>query len=317
MRTVAGLFACALVGLGALSAVPAAAYPEKPVTMVVVFPAGGATDLVGRVLQPALAQALGVDVVVKNTGGGGGTIGTAEVAAARPDGYTIGLAPIGPTTTQPHLRTLPYDTLKDLTPICRIYDSPVVMMSSRKSKYATVDDVIKASKAQPRSVVYGTPAPGSIPHVVMVAFEQSAGIEMKHLPFPGSAAIVKEMLGGTVDLLGDVGNLVPKYELRAMAVYADRRMPEFPDAPTMKELRHDLQFSIWGGLFGPAKLPADIVKKLSDACGAALKAKSVIEGMEKQQTEIAYQDASTFAAFVQNEHAKNGKVLAASGLKKE
>lgn len=314
MRLIAKLRSIAIAALVATPAAAFAAFPERPVTMVVVFPAGGATDLVGRLMQPAFAKALGADVVVKNAGGGGGTIGTAEVAAAEPNGYTIALAPIGPTTTQPHLRELPYDTLKDLVPVCRVYDSPVVMMAAKDGKYATLDALVAAAKATPRGVTYASVAPGSIPHVVMAALEQAAGIEMKHVPFPGSAAMVKALLGGTVDTLADVANLVPKYELRPLAVYAEKRMSEFPDTPTMQEKGYDLTYSIWGGLFAPAGTPADTVQKLSAACGEAMADARVIEGMQKQQTPIAYLDTGAFTSFVKNEYEKNGKVLTAAGL---
>ena len=310
------ILAAALLGYAAAAGGAQADYPEKPVTMIVVFPAGGTTDLIARTLQPALAEALGTDVVIKNTGGGGGTIGTAEIANAEPDGYTIGIAPIGPTTTQPHLRQLPYDTLSDLQPICRIYNSPVVLAAAKDGDFKTVEDIVAKAEAEPGSVIYGSPAPGSIPHVVMVALEQDAGIEMKHIPFEGTAAGMKALLGGVVNIYGDVANFVPQYDLHPIAVYNDERLPEFPDVPTMKELGHDLSYSIWGGIFAPAGTPPEVVDTLSAACGEAVQAQSTIEGMEKQQTPIAYLDAGGFEAFVREEHAKNAKVLETAGLKK-
>jgi tripartite-type tricarboxylate transporter receptor subunit TctC len=291
-----------------------AEYPERPVTMVVVFPAGGTTDLIARTLQPAFAEALGTEVVIKNTGGGGGTIGTAETASAEPDGYTIGIAPIGPTTTQPHLRDLPYDTLSDLQPICRIYNSPVVLAAAKDGGFETLDDVI--AEAEAGTVIYGSPAPGSIPHVVMVALEQDAGIEMKHIPFEGTAAGMKALLGGVVNIYGDVANFVPQYDLHPIAVYNEERLPEFPDVPTMAELGHDLSYSIWGGIFAPAETPPEVVEKLSAACEEAVQAESTIEGMANQQTPIAYMNAKEFTAFVRDEHEKNAEVLEAAGLKK-
>ena len=306
----------AVAGL-TVAAVPAtAAWPERPVTMIVVFPAGGTTDLVARVVQPAFAEALGTDVVIRNVGGGGGTIGTAEIANARPDGYTIGLSPIGPMTTQPHLRQLPYDPIEGMVPLCRMYDSPVVFASAQGTPYESVPTVVKLAQEKPNGVTYGTPGPGSIPHVVMVALEQSAGLKLKHIPFPGTAAGVKALLGGTVDIYGDVANFVPQYDLRPLAVYASERMAEFPDVPTMKEIGYDLQYSIWGGLFAPAGTPAEAVTKLSEACGKAMAAAGVVDGMQKQQTPIAYLDAPAFGDFVKAEFEKNGRMLEAAGLKK-
>lgn len=293
-----------------------AAYPERPVTMIVVFPPGGSTDLIGRAMQPAFGRALGVDVVVKNSGGGGGTIGTAEIAAARPDGYTIGLSPIGPTTTQPHLRSLPYDTLTSLTPICRVYNSWVFMTTAKDQPFQTLDDLVSKAKAEPRAVIYGSPAPGSIPHVVMVALEQTAGIEMRHVPFAGTADAVRAMLGGTINAYSDVSVIVPQYDLRALAVYAPERVDDLPDVPTMKEQGYDLQYSIWGGLFGPAGLAPEIVERLSGACETALQDPQAIEAMEKQRAPVAYQNADDFAAFVREQYERNGELLEAAGLKR-
>ncbi len=309
------ILAAAVLGCAAGAPGALAEYPEKPVTMIVVFPAGGTTDLIARTVQPALSEALGAEVVIKNTGGGGGTIGTAEIANADPDGYTIGMAPIGPTTTQPPLRELPYDTLGDLEPICRIYNSPVVMAAAKDGELKTVEDVVGRAKAEPGGVIYGSPAPGSIPHVVMVALEQDAGIRMKHIPFEGTAAGMKALLGGVVNIYGDVANFVPQYDLHPIAVYNDERLPEFPDVPTMKEEGHDLTYSIWGGIFAPAGTPPEVVEKLSAACEEAMQAEGTVEGMAKQQTPIAYLNAEDFAEFVRSEHEKNARVLEAAGLK--
>lgn len=313
--SLAALVVAVLLGAASISALHAA-YPERPVQVIVVFPAGGTTDLIARVMQPAFSRALGVDVVVRNVGGGGGTIGTAEIARARPDGYTIGLSPIGPTTTQPHLRALPYDTLTDLQPICRVYDSPVVMASKKGSGYDSIADIVRRAKAQPNGVIYGSPAPGSIPHVVMVALEQSAGIQMRHIPFKGTAHGMRALLGGVVHIYGDVANVVPEYDLQPIAVYASERLREFPNVPTVKEAGYDLSYSIWGGLFAPAGVAGGVVQKLSAACREALEEESTVEGLRRQRTPAAYLDAGEFAAFVRSEHEKNGKVLRAAGLKK-
>lgn len=306
------LASAALVTLGASGA--AAEFPEKTITLISPFNAGGGNDTVARLLAPELEETLGTNVVVKNSTGAGGTIGAAEAANARPDGYTLGHLAIGPVTTQPHLRDLTYD-IDSWAPVCLTYQSPVVLTVTKDSGIESVDDLI--ARAEGEGVVYGSPGPGSIPHISAFAVADAYGVEFKHLPHSGGAEIAKSMMSGHVDLLSDVASNVALFDLRPIGALHPERLEGFPDVPTLAELDHPLEFSIWFGLFAPKDTPEDVVQTLSDACETATGSESFAAGMDRLDSPVAFMPAAEFADFVQSEFEKNGDLLAAAGLQKK
>lgn len=292
-----------------------AQYPSRPVTMVVPFNAGGGTDNVARLAAPHFEKALGGNVVVKNSTGAAGTIGAAEVASARPDGHTIGMLAIGPMTTQPHLRKLVYG-IDSFIPICMLYRSPVVATVTKTSPYNSLEELKRAAEAKPNGLIYGSPGPGSIPHISAFALAKALGVQMKHIPHSGGAEVAKSMMGGVVQLLVDVGSNVALFDLRPLAVAHSERLPELADVPTMKELGYDLEFAIWFGVFAPAKTPADVVAKLDKACEAAGTSPEFAANMKKFKSAVTYMPRKEFTAYVKADFEKNGKVLEEAGLKK-
>jgi tripartite-type tricarboxylate transporter receptor subunit TctC len=291
-----------------------AAYPERPVTVIVAWTAGGATDLLTRGIQDAFQKALGGQVVVKNVPGAAGTLGTAEAARAAPDGYTILISPIGPITLQPHRMKLDY-SYDSFETVCKLVDSPVVLMAAPNSKYKSVAEVVSAAKAAPGKMPYGSTGPGTIPHVSMIAFAKAAGIDIKHVPYKGSADVVQGLLTNTVDLFTDQPNLVPQYNLTALGIFASNRIPTYKDIPTLKEAGYDLQFSIWNSMFAPKGTPEPIMAKLESACRTALQDPGVIENLGKQRQPIDFLDRKGAAAFIEAEFKKNGTLLSEAGLK--
>jgi tripartite-type tricarboxylate transporter receptor subunit TctC len=313
------LLALALVaGSGAITAqAPAfAAYPERPVTAIVSFPAGGATDLVARGLQEAFGRALGQQLVVKNVNGASGTIGAAEAAAAPPDGYTIFISPSGPTVAQPHRMKLTYD-IDSFDPICKVVEQPLVLMAPKSTKYRTVADLVAAAKADPGKITYGTSGPGSITHLAKLAFEKAAGIKLKHVPFKGSADAVQAMLSNTTELYSDQANLVPQFDLYPIAVYAEKRIDTFKDTPTVREAGFDVVVTNYNGIFVPRGTPADVKAKLGQACKAAIEDAKVKEIFERQKYPIAYMDAAAFKPFVDADYKRVGELVKAAGLGKK
>ena len=261
-----------LAKLAAVSAVLVATgaaaqqYPSGPVTVIVPFGAGGGADSVMRAMQSKFAEILGEDVVVRNVSGAGGTVGAAEVASASADGQTLGFLPIGPATTQPHLRDLPYD-IDSWDFVCRVTNSPVFLLTTKDSGLDSVEAVVEAAQAEPGKLAYGTPAPGSVPHLVMMAANDALGTEMKHVPHQGSAEVFRSLAGGVVQFYANIPVDIERGDLQPLAVFAEERYPGYPDVPTMAELGHDLEFSIWYGMFAPAGTPGAVVQQLSDACG--------------------------------------------------
>lgn len=290
------------------------AYPDKPITVVVAWPAGGATDLMTRGVQDAFAKAIGSQVVIKNVAGAAGTIGAAEVASAAPDGYTLLVSPIGPIVLQTQRMKLTYD-VPSFAPICKMVDSPIVLMSPPNSPLKTIADVIAKAKAEGGKLAYGSTGPGTIPHISMLGLAKAAGIPLKHVPFKGSADVVQALLSGTVELFSDQPNLVPQYGLTPIAIFSAQRIPTYKDTPTAKEAGLDLTFSIWNAMFAPKGTPEDVLAKLDSACKAALADAGSMASLDRQKQPIDYRDRAGLKAFVEAEYAKAKVLLQDAGLR--
>ena len=307
MRTViAGLLMLAL-------ALPARA--QAPITIVVNFVAGGPSDLMARLLAPELSAALGSPVVVKNTVGAAGGIGAAEVARSRPDGTTLLLSPVGAMAIQPHFRAdLPYKP-SDFAPICQIADTPVVLMAAPNSGIRTVADLVSRARETRGAFNFASTGPGSMPHIATVALARAAGMEMTHVPFRGNAEAVTALLRGDVGVFADQPGTLRANNLQALAVMAERRTPEFPDTPTMRELGFDLVYSIWSGLFARAGTPADFLDRVEAACERALRSPATVEGFQRLVTPIVFRNQRDFASFWRDESAKFRSILQSAGMR--
>ncbi|HEY5637224.1 MAG TPA: tripartite tricarboxylate transporter substrate binding protein [Burkholderiales bacterium] len=314
-RAFARRFAFALVAplALALGAGSAQAYPDGPVTIVVAWPAGGATDLMARAAQDSFNKAIGGTSIIKNVVGAAGTIGAAEVAAAKPDGQSLLFSPIGPMVIQPQRMKLTYNP-DSFEPICKISDVTVVLMSPPNSRFKTVADVIKEARAQDGKLPFASTGAGTIPHMAGIGFQEAAKVKLKHIPFKGSAAVIQAMLAGTVELFSDQPNLVGRYNMTPIAVYSANRLPEFKDTPTMKEAGFDLQFSIWNGLFAPKGTPEPVLAKLEAACKTTMTSPAVVDLFAKQAQPIHYLDRKGMRAFVTSEYKKATGLLEAAGL---
>lgn len=304
--------AAAVVTVGPAAAV----YPERPVTAIVSFPAGGATDLVTRGLQEAFGRILGQPLIVKNVPGASGTIGTSEVAAAAPDGYTLLFSPSGPTVAQPHRMKLTYD-LDSFDPICKLVEQPLVLMAPKTTKFKTIADLVTDATAAPGKITYGTSGPGSITHLAMLALEKAAGIKLKHVPFKGSADAVQAMLSDTVDLYSDQANLVPQFDLFPIAVYGEARVDNFKDTPTVRDAGYDVVMTNYNAIFAPKGTPDAVKAKLGQACKAALEDDKVKEIYDRQKYPIAYQDAAALKTFVEADYKRVKDLVEAAGLGKK
>jgi tripartite-type tricarboxylate transporter receptor subunit TctC len=307
MRTViAGVLMLAL-------ALPARA--QAPITIVVNFVAGGPSDLMARLLAPELSAALGSPVVVKNTAGAAGGIGAAEVARSRPDGTTLLLSPVGAVAIQPHFRAdLPYKP-SDFAPICQIADTPVVLMAAPNSGIRTAADLVSRAREARGAFNFASTGPGSMPHIATVALARAAGVEMAHIPFRGNAEAVTALLRGDVGVFADQPGTLRANNLQALAVMAERRTPEFPDVPTLRELGFDLVYSIWSGLFARAGTPADFLDRVEAACERALRSPATVEGFQRLVTPIVFRNQRDFASFWRDESAKFRSILQSAGMR--
>ncbi len=289
-------------------------HAQAPITLIVNFVAGGPSDLMARLLAPELSQRLGTQVLIRNSIGAAGGIGAAEAARARPDGTTLLLSPIGAMVIQPNFRAdLPYRP-SDLTPICQIADTPVVMMSAAGGPRSLAEVASRAREAG-GGFNYGSTGPGSMPHIATVALARSMGVAMTHIPFRGNAEAIVSLMRGDTSIFADQPGTLRANNLHPVAIFAERRVAEFPDTPTLRELGHDLVYSIWSGIYAPAGVAPEFVARVDAACAEALRQPAVIEGFGRLATPIVYRNATDFAAFNRAELAKFRGVIAAAGIR--
>ena len=299
--------------LGLALALPAAA--QAPITIVVNFGAGGSADRMARLMAPEMSEALGAQVIVKNTTGAAGAIGAAEVARARPDGTTLLLSTTGPMGIQPHFRSdLPYRTT-DFAPVCMVGDAPVMMMSAPNSPIRNLQTLVAQARAARGGFNYGSAGQGSIPHIVMVALARQAQVEMTHVPFRGSAEAIIALLRNDVSIYADLPGPLRVNNLQAVGVMAAGRTAEFPEVPTLREQGFDMVYSIWAGLFAPAATPPGTLDRAQAACERALQRPAVIEGFERLSTPIVFRGQADFATFWQAELEKFRGVVQAAGIR--
>ncbi len=303
-----------LVGMLLAALAIGSAAAQNATTMVVNFGAGGSADRMARLIAPEMAEALGTQVVVKNTTGAGGAIGASEVARARADGTTLLLTTSGPIAVQPHFRPdLPY-RVADFAPVCLLGDAPVMMMAAPASGIRNVADVIARARQRNGGFNYGSAGPGSIPHIVMAALSQRASVAMTHVPFRGSAEAIIALLRDDVSLYADLPGGLRANNLVPVGVMAEARSPDFPDTPTLREQGFDLVYSIWAGLYAPANTPAPVLARLEAACGRALQQPAVIEGFGRIATPITFRGQRDFVAFQAAELEKYRAVVQAAGI---
>ncbi|QJT08791.1 Bug family tripartite tricarboxylate transporter substrate binding protein [Oceanidesulfovibrio marinus] len=290
-------------------------YPERTVTLIVPFSAGGGTDSVARVFAPLLADALDANVIVKNVDGASGTLGTAEAAKAKPDGYTLGFIPIGPMTCQPNLRNLPY-SIDSFDAIANVTLSPVLFYTAKSAKWNSMQEVIADLKANPGKYLYGSSGPGGMPHVALAATMEALGVDVKHMPDKGTGPAMKSLASGVIQFYADTPPILQQYDVKALAAFTEERIPSLPDVPTMKELGYDLQFSVWRGIFAPKGTSPEIIEKVAAASKKAVESPKFQEMAKKLKTDPKYMGPQEFSKFVASEFTKNGKILESAGLKK-
>lgn len=309
--------AAAWLGLGARSAW-AQGYPNKPLRLVVPFPAGGPTDIVARPLALLLSQALQQQVVVDNKGGAGGSIGADVVAKSPADGYTLLLGTVGTHAINPSLyKKLAYDAVKDFTPLGLAASAPVAVVVNAQAPYASVADLVAAAKKAPGTITFGSAGNGTPGHLTGEMFAKAAGISLKHIPYRGSAPAVTDLVGGQVPLMFDpVQSVLPHVQggkLRALAVSSRQRSPVLPQVPTLAEsgLR-DFEAEAWWAVFAPAGLPATEAALLRREIEQVVRGSAFREKLGNLGVSPATPLAD-FAAFQRAELDKWGLAVRASG----
>ena len=293
----------------------ATARAQSPVVIVANFGPGAANDVAARLLAAEFAPDLGAPFVVKNTTGAAGTIGAAEVVRARPDGQTLLLSTIGPITVQPSFMRNAGYRATDLAPICQVSDAALVIQTPRGSGLRTLADLEARARAAGGAMPFGSTGPGTLTHLSMVAWTRAAGVPMSHVPYRTPGDVIFAMQQGGIAVLSDQPAMVRPNDLHVLAVFAPERLPEFPDAPTVRELGHDLSFSIWQGLFAPAGTPPATLARYEAACAKAVRSAAFRTGMERIQTPVVHRGAAEFAGVVARDAERMRAMIEEGGLR--
>ncbi|MDM0089598.1 MULTISPECIES: tripartite tricarboxylate transporter substrate binding protein [unclassified Variovorax] len=311
--------AAGALSLAPLAAQAQAAFPSKPITIIVPFSAGGTTDILARVVGLHMGTDLGQPVVVDNRAGAGGNIGGQAAARAPADGYTLFMGTVGTHAINQSLyKKMPFDPIKDFAPLSRVAMVPNLLVVNPGQPYKSVKELIAYGKANPGKINFGSSGNGSSIHLSGELFKQMTGVDMQHVPYRGSAPAVSDLLGGQISVMFD--NMpsaiqhVKGGKLRALAVTTAKRSPALPDVPTIAEAGvPGYEATSWFGLLAPAGTPAPIVAKLNAAILKALADPEVKKKLAEQGAESHGEKPEEFAAFIKSETAKWGKVVKESG----
>jgi tripartite-type tricarboxylate transporter receptor subunit TctC len=299
----------------------AASYPNRPIRIVVPFPAGGATDLTARVVAERMGTLLGQPVVIDNRPGAGGNIGTDMVAKAEPDGYTLLTFTIGTASINQFLYThLPYDPNKDLTSVALINEVANVIAVGPNSPYRTLQDLLAAAKAKPGELTHGSPGNGTSGHLCAEYLKTKTGVNMLHVPYRGTSQIIPDLLAGRLDVAMDnLPGYLPHLKegrLRALAVTSGKRWFSLPDVPTVQEAGvPDFEAVAWFGYQAPARVPRPIVEKLAKTVTDILKEPAIMDRLRDIGSEPRPLGPAELDRYIAAENNKWRDVVKASGAK--
>ncbi len=307
-----GLLAAVSMVLASTTAM--ADYPERAVTVMVPFIAGGGADVPARFLAAEMEKELGQTVIVTNVAGAGGTVGATQLSNAEADGYNLGFMPVGTTTTQPHLRGTSYG-VDSFIPICMVASGPFYLVVDPASGISSWDDF--AAKATGEGLTFTGAAPGSLAHVTSVALGAMLDTEIQYLPTKGGGDAVNELKGGRADATAWFSDYDVRFGLNALAIFAPERSELQPEVPTTGEFGHPSDIAVWMGLFAPAGTPDDVVARLDSACETAMATDGFKGNMEKANREIRHMNSADFTAFFREAFEANGELLRNAGLVKE
>lgn len=285
-----------------LSALSASAqnYPSKPVKIIVGYVAGGGPDMIARVLGERLSDILGQPFIIENRPGAGGVIATSQLAKMPADGYSLLLGETGQLVIAPHIRkALPFDTLKDLTPIARVTTDPMILVANAKAEFKTLQELIKDAKAHPGSINYGSSGIGTIHHIAMEVFKAEAGLKIEHVPYKGSGQSIPAVLGSDVPLLVTTvtaaGPHLRSGALIPLAVTSSRRLPSLPQVPSFGEIVKGYDYSSEVGILAPAGLAPSIVSKLAEAIKQAVESPEFTTHFKDTSINVTYGYPSEYA----------------------
>jgi tripartite-type tricarboxylate transporter receptor subunit TctC len=320
LAVAAGALAAPAVASGIARA--AGDWPAKPVRYINVFPPGGPTDTLSRIVCHELSELTGQQFIVENKSGSGGNVGTDAIAKSAPDGYTVGLYTVASQSIAPTLYAkLPFDVEKDFTAIAMLWSVPNMLMVRLDLPVKSVPELIALAKANPGKYSFASSGAGTTPHITGELFKKMAGVNLLHVPYKGSAPAHQDLLAGQVDMMFDnipgPLALMRGGKVRGLAVTSKQRHPAVPDLPTMDEFLPGFEITSWGGVCGPAGLPPAMVEKLSALSRKALESPAVKAAYEKQGATAMWLSPADTAAYRAADAKRLAPIIKESGAKVE
>ncbi len=317
-----------LIGLTAFTPILVQAqsndYPDRPITMVVPFTAGGSSDILARAFGQSLAKQLGQSVIIENKPGAGSIIGADQVARSRNDGYTLLFGTIGSHAINLALKKqLPYDPVNSFEAIAKLHELPMLLVSSQAMSVTTFEAFAKRVKSQDQHYTFASAGPGSVSHLAGEVLRSELNAPLMHVPYKGGGAAMPDLLGGQVhSMLETIPNTLPHVRskrLQALAITSEERLKDLPDVPTFKELGYPaLSIAAWTGLFAPKGTPAPIVQRLNEAVAATAKDADYIARIEQSSTVVAAPGTpASFAAYVKEEGKRWTEISRQAGIEPE
>lgn len=298
-----------------------AAYPDKPIRLVVPFAPGGGTDMVARTLGAGMSKELGETVVVENKPGAGTIIGTQAVATSPPDGYTLVMATFAHAVNPSLHPRLPYDTGKAFAPVALIGRGPNVLVVRPDSPYKSVKDIVAAARTEPGKLTYASQGIGTSAHLAGEMFTNLAKVKMLHIPYKGASQALTDLLGGQVDMMfataSAVSSFVENGKLRALAVTSPARSPALEGIPTVAETVPGYAVESWYGLYAPAGTPAGVIVRLNSAANKVAQSPEFRKKIEQEGLVISAGSPEELDAYVRGEEARWGKIVKENNVKPE
>lgn len=318
-RAAAALAASCLSVLALSQPAAHAAYPERPIRLIVPFPPGGGTDLIARQLAEGMTRDLGQTVVVENRGGGSTIIGTEAVAKAPADGYTVLLATFAHAVNPALHRKLPYSTFEAFAPVALIGRSPNVLVVSPKAPFQSVQDLLAYARAHPGKLTFGSYGNGTSAHLAGEMFKSLAHVSMMHVPYRGSGPALTDLMGGQIDIMfstvSSVSQLVKSGQLRALAVTSAQRSPSHPDWPAVAESGvPGYVVESWYGVYAPAGTPPDIIARLNTSLKQAVQAPGFRRNVEEEGLVLDVQEPAQLDRFVRAEADRWSRIVKEAGI---
>ena len=315
-------FAAVLAFGLALTGAARAEYPERQLTMVIPFAAGGPTDVLGRIMAQRMGEVLKQTVIVENVGGAGGMTGSKRVAEARPDGYTMVLGTVGTHAQSQTLYKHPlYNAETDFTPVALIADVPIALLVRKDLPAQNLKEFVAYAKENQKKMQFGSAGAGSATHLGCVVLNTAMGTDITHVPYKGTGPAMQDLVAGRIDFLCEIiSTAKPQIDggnVRALAIMTKERSPVLPNLPTTLEQGLDVQAYTWNAIFLPKGVPAEVVKKLHDAIVAAMDTPAVKERLQGLGANIVAPDRRSpeyLANFVKSEIAKWAAPIKASGV---